>query len=316
MQREDCVLVTGANGWIGHHLTMRASIVGWSVRGAVRLPVTASATGNVVPVGELDGNTDWLHALLNCRVVVHTAARVHMMHDKTSNPLREYRRVNVEGSLNLARQASKAGIKRFIFVSSIKVNGEQTLPNQPFHADDGPDPKDPYGISKMEAEQGLRDIARQTGMEVVIVRPPLVYGPNVKANFATLMRAVKRGVPLPLGAINNQRSLIGIDNLVDFLITCIDHPLAANETFLVSDGRDLSVPELVCELANAMGVKAHLLNIPVSALQFFATFMGKRDAVNRLCENLQMDIDKARQLLAWTPPVSIDEGLKRAVHGV
>jgi nucleoside-diphosphate-sugar epimerase len=307
MQCEDFVLVTGANGWVGHSLT---------VRGAVSMSRIIDASRNVVSVGNLDGNIDWQHALSQCRVVVHTAARVHMMNDKVTDPLREYRRVNVDGSLNLARQAAQAGINRFIFVSSIKVNSEKTLPNQPFRADDSPAPQDPYGISKMEAGQGLRAIARETGVEIVIVRPPLVYGPNVKANFAALIRAVKRGVPLPLGAVNNQRSLIGIDNLVDFLVTCIDHPLAANETFLVSDGHDVSVPELVRGLADARGVKAHLLPIPVSVLQFGAALLGKRDVINRLCENLQVDIDKTRKLLAWTPPISIYEGLRRAVQGV
>lgn len=307
MQCEDFVLVTGANGWVGHSLT---------VRGAVSMSRIIDASRNVVSVGNLDGNIDWQHALSQCRVVVHTAARVHMMNDKVTDPLREYRRVNVDGSLNLARQAAQAGINRFIFVSSIKVNSEKTLPNQPFRADDSPAPQDPYGISKMEAGQGLRAIARETGVEIVIVRPPLVYGPNVKANFAALIRAVKRGVPLPLGAVNNQRSLIGIDNLVDFLVICIDHPLAANETFLVSDGHDVSVPELVRGLADARGVKAHLLPIPVSVLQFGAALLGKRDVINRLCENLQVDIDKTRKLLAWTPPISIYEGLRRAVQGV
>lgn len=316
MQFKDQVLVTGANGWVGHHLTTRAKEMGWSVRGAVRMPMMARESDNVVSIGDLDGNTDWRNALLNCRVVVHCAARVHMMQEKSGDPLREYRLVNVDGSLNLARQAAQAGLKRFIFVSSIKVNGEHTLPSRPFRADDRPAPQDSYGISKMEAEQGLLDIARQTGMEVVIVRPPLVYGPDVKANFASLMRAVRLGVPLPLGAVNNQRSLIGIDNLVDFLIKCIDHPMAANEIFLVSDGHDLTVPELVRGLATAMEIKARLLSIPVPVLQICGNFLGKRDAVNRLCENLQLNIDKARHVLAWNPPISISEGLRRAVIGL
>jgi nucleoside-diphosphate-sugar epimerase len=269
-----------------------------------------------VPTGNLGEKQDWSAALASVQVVVHTAARVHVMRDTTSDPLDAFRQTNVVGTLDLARQAAAAGIKRFIFISSVKVSGEQTALGHAFLEDDVPAPQDPYGISKMEAEQGLRAIALRTGMEVVIVRPPLVYGPGVKANFASLMRAVKNGVPLPLGAIQNKRSLIGIDNLVDFLITCVDHPLAANETFLVSDGHDVSVPELVRGLAGVMGVKAHLLPIPVSVLQFGAALLGKRDAVNRLCENLQVDIDKARKLLAWTPSISISEGLRRAAQGL
>ncbi len=271
---------------------------------------------HAVPTGNLGEKQDWSTALASVQVVVHTAARVHVMRDTTSDPLDAFRQTNVVGTLDLARQAAAAGIKRFIFISSVKVSGEQTALGHPFREDDVPAPQDPYGISKMEAEQGLRVIALRTGMEVVIVRPPLVYGPGVKANFASLMRAVKKGVPLPLGAIHNQRSLIGIDNLVDFLITCVAHPLAANETFLVSDGQDVSVPELVRGLADAMGVKAHLLPIPVSVLQIGASLLGKRDAVNRLCENLQVDIDKARKLLTWTPPISIYEGLRRAAQGL
>jgi nucleoside-diphosphate-sugar epimerase len=235
------------------------------------------------------------------------------MRDIEVDPLIAFRSVNVEGTLNLARQAAAAGVKRFVFVSSVKVNGEITEPGRAFTEADAPDPQDAYGQSKHEAEQGLRQTAIDTGMEVVIIRPPLVYGPGVKANFAALMRAVQRGWPLPLGAVHNQRSLVALDNLVDFIITCITHPQAANQTFLVSDGQDLSTTELVRGMAQAAGVPARLLPVPVWALQAAGSLLGKGDAVQRLCGNLQVDISKARTLLGWVPLVSVVEGLRRAV---
>ena len=218
-----------------------------------------------------------------------------------------------QGTLHLARQAAAAGVLRFVFISSINVNGEATKSGMPFSADDAPAPQDPYGVSKMEAEQGLRQIAAETGMAVVIIRPPLVFGPGVKANFAALVRAVQRGWPLPLGAVHNQRSLVALDNLVDFIVTCLSHPQAANQTFLVSDGQNLSTAELVRGMAQAPGVPARLLPVPVWTLQAGAKLLGKGDAVQRLCGNLQVDIPKARSLLGWVPPVSVEEGLRRAV---
>jgi nucleoside-diphosphate-sugar epimerase len=235
------------------------------------------------------------------------------MHDTEADPLTAFRAVNVGGTLNLARQAATAGVKRFVFISSVKVNGESTLPGRAFTEADAPKPQDAYGQSKHEAEQGLRQLSADTGMEVVVIRPPLVYGPGVKANFAALMRAVQRGWPLPLGAVHNQRSLVALDNLVDFIITCITHPQAANQTFLVSDGQDLSTTELVRGMAQAAGVPARLLPVPVWALQAGASLLGKGDAVQRLCGNLQVDISKARSLLGWLPPVSVEEGLRRAM---
>jgi nucleoside-diphosphate-sugar epimerase len=200
-----------------------------------------------------------------------------------------------------------------VFVSSVKVNGESTLIGRAFTEADAPNPQDAYGKSKHETEVGLRQIAADTGMEMVIIRPPLVYGPGVKANFAALMRAVQRGYPLPLGAVHNQRSLVALDNLVDFIVTCITHPQAANQTFLVSDGQDLSTTELVRGMAQAAGVPARLLPVPMWALQVGASLLGKSDAVQRLCGNLQVDISKARSLLGWVPPVSVEEGLRRAM---
>jgi UDP-glucose 4-epimerase len=219
----------------------------------------------------------------------------------------------VEGTINLALQAAAAGVRRFIFISSVKVNGESTSNGNAFTEADLPKPEDAYGQSKYEAEQGLRIIAAKSGMEVTIIRPPLVYGPGVKANFALLMRAVQAGWPLPLGAVQNQRSLVALDNLVDLIVTCIAHTKAANQTFLVSDGQDLSTPQLVCGMAQAAGVSERLFSIPVWALQVGASLVGKSDELQRLCGNLQIDISKARSLIGWVPPVSVEEGLMRAM---
>lgn len=304
------VLVTGANGWVGRALCLQLERGGHAPTRAVR---TLTIPGEWA-VGNLHGKTDWKAALGSGTVaVVHTAARVHVMADTSADPLAAFRAVNVDGTLNLARQAAAAGVKRFVFISSVKVNGEATLTGKPFTDQDAAAPQDAYGISKMEAEQGLRQIAAVTGMEVVIIRPPLVYGPGVKANFAALMRAVQRGLPLPLALVRNQRSLVALDNLVDFIITCAMHPQAANQTFSVSDGQDLSTPELIRKMAEAAGVPARLWPVPVWALQAGARLLGKGDAVQRLCGNLQLDISKARELLGWVPSVSVEEGLRKAM---
>jgi len=314
--------VTGATGFLGAALLQRLALqqadasgaTAYSLSGITRhAPAKGVAGVRYVPLGDLTGKVDWPAALSGVDVVVHTAARVHMMADKVADPLAEFRRVNVEASLRLAREAAAVGVRRFVFISSVKVNGEVTLAGQPFTEEDAAAPQDGYGLSKMEAEQGLRQLSAGTGMEVVIIRPPLVYGPGVRANFAAFIRAVQRGWPLPLGAVHNQRSLVALDNLVDFIITCITHPLAANQTFLVSDGQDLSTTELVRGMAQAAGLPARLLPLPVWALRAGASFLGKGDAVQRLCGNLQVDISKARSLLGWVPPVSVEEGLRRAM---
>ena len=311
------ILVTGATGFVGSALVSRLAHEGIETRASVRRDNTSMPNGvHTVQVGDLTADADWSRALAGVGVIVHAAARVHVMDDTATNPLDEFRRINVQGTLNLARQAAAAGVRRFVFISSIKVNGEATKLGVPFSADDIPAPLDPYGVSKMEAEQGLRAMAAQTGMEVVIIRPPLVYGPCVKANFAALMRAVKRGWPLPLGAVHNQRSLVALDNLVDFIVTCITHPEAANQTFLVSDGQDLSTSGLVHGLARAAGVTARLVSMPVWVLQTGASLLGKGDAVQRLCGNLQLDISKAHRILGWVPRVSVEEGLRQAVAGM
>jgi nucleoside-diphosphate-sugar epimerase len=307
------VLVTGASGLVGMLLCHRLVCDGQSVSAALRALQPIATFGPQVLVGQIDQSTNWQQALLNATAVVHCAARVHVMHDTAADSLAAFRTVNVEGTLNLARQAAAAGVRRFVFISSVKVNGEFTLPGQAFTEAEAVKPQDAYGLSKHEAEQGLRRLAAETGIEVVIIRPPLVYGPGVKANFAALMRAVQKGWPLPLGAIHNQRSLVALDNLVDFIVTCLIHPQAANQTFLVSDGQDLSTTELVRGMARAANLPARLLPVPVWALQAGAMLLGKSDAVQRLCGNLQVDISKARSLLGWLPPVSVEEGLRRVV---
>jgi nucleoside-diphosphate-sugar epimerase len=308
---ETNILLTGATGFVGQALLKQLLKSGvHCVTATVRTSIGFDSC-EVVPVGDIDNTTEWSNALTNQQVVIHAAARAHIMKDEMSDPLAEYRRVNVGGTLNLARQAATAGVKRFIFMSSVKVNGEQTPLGQPFRADDMATPEDAYGISKWEAEQGLNTIAVETGMEVVIVRPPLVYGPNVKGNFDNMIRLVEKGLPLPLGAIHNQRSLVALDNLVDFIITCIDHPAASNQVFLAGDGQDLSTTELLRGVAKAAGKPSRLIPIPSSLLMFIATFLGKKAVAQRLLGSLQVDISKARELLGWEPPISVEEGFRR-----
>lgn len=287
-----------------------------SVRLALRKSSTVVAGFDYVKIDGLTAIQDWSAALQNVFSVVHCAARVHVMADAALDPLAAFRAVNVEGTLRLARQAAAAGVTRFVFVSSIKVNGEGTLPGRPYRPSDTPSPKDAYGISKLEAEQGLRKIAAETGMHLVIVRPPLVYGPGVKANFASMMRWVSRGMPLPLGAIDNRRSLVALDNLIDLLVTCLNHPAAPGETFLVSDDDDVSTTELLRRVSVALGRPARLLPVPPSWLEWGAARVGKGDVARRLCGSLQVDITKTRDLLGWRPPLSLDEGLKKAAGGV
>ena len=307
------LLVTGANGFVGNAICKQAVRKGHAVNGTIRIDGDVPNHFEPFMVSNINGLTEWGIALRDVNAVVHLAARVHVMHETKADPLAAFRIVNVEGTLNLARQAAAFGVKRFVFVSSVKVNGESTLPGRAFTETDVSNSQDAYGQSKYEAEQGLLKVSANTGMEVVIIRPPLVYGPGVKANFAALMRVVQRGWPLPLGAVHNQRSLVAMDNLVDFIFTCITNPLAANQTFFVSDGQDLSTTDLVRGMARAAGVTVRLLPVPVWALQTGASLLGKRDAIQRLCGNLQVDISKARSLLGWDPPVSVDEGLRRSL---
>ncbi len=309
------LLVTGANGFIGRALCSAAVARGFNVAGVTRSRCDLASEFETIEVGNIDKSTDWRYALMGCERVVHLAARVHVMQEARATPIAEFRRVNVEGTLNLARQAAAAGVRRFVFLSSIKVNGDATQPGSPYGADDAPAPMDPYGVSKFEAEQGLREIAFETGMELVIIRPPLVYGPGVKANFAAMLRWLRRGVPLPLGAIHNQRSLVALDNLVDLILTCLTHPAAANQTFLVSDGEDVSTPELLRRTGQAMGHPARLLPVPTPCLRLAAAIVGRQDVAERLCGSLQLDIEKTQRLLGWRPPLTLNQGLKQAVEG-
>lgn len=304
------LLITGAAGFVGRALVLALQSTSYQIYSAIRQVNTESIQANIFSVGDISSNTNWHVALNTVDVVIHLAARVHVMREIETDPLAEFRKVNVDGTLNLARQAVKAGVKRFVFVSSIKVNGELTQANKPFIASDMPCPQDAYGISKYEAEQGLLKLAKETGLEVVIIRPPLIYGGGVKANFASMMKAVKSGIPLPLGAINNKRSFVYVGNLISLILKCIDHPSAANQVFLVSDGHDLSTTELLKACAQSLGVRPRLLPIPQRLLDITAKLLGKENLAQRLCGNLQVDITKTRQLLDWNPQFTVEDGLK------
>ena len=307
------ILVTGASGFVGEAVVFRLLldkkfIPIAAARGATRL----NGLCTVVPFELTDSKA--LPNLNDVQVVIHAAARVHVMNETAVDALTEFRKVNVEGTLRLARRAAESGVKRFIFISSIKVNGESTVLGKPFKANDFPAPADPYGVSKYEAEEALKQLSLDTGMEVVIIRPPLVYGPGVKANFLSMMRWLERGVPLPLGAIKNRRSLVAIGNLVDLINVCISHPEAAGNIFLVSDGEDLSTSQLLRRMADALGVKPRLLSIPYWVLNLGASLIGRRDLAQRLCGSLQVDINKARDILGWLPVISVDEALRHTAE--
>lgn len=311
------VLVTGANGFVGNRLCRVLPARGYRIRAAVR---QAAASINckirdMVVVGDISRSTNWETSLDGVDCIIHLAARVHVMKDSAIDPLAEYRKVNVDGALNLARQAAQAGVHRFICISTIKVNGEQTFPGRPFTEENVPVPVDPYGISKYEAEKKLRALADETGMEVVIIRPVLVYGPGVGGNFASMMNYLCKGIPLPFGAIHNQRCLLALDNLVDLIVICIDHPSAANQIFLVSDGQELSTTELLRKMAMALNVPSRLMPIPEKLLMLGATILGKQAVALRLLGSLQVDITKTRVLLGWSPPVRAGEALHdTAIH--
>ncbi len=309
------ILLTGATGFVGKSTILRLlatglySIVAVSRRENVDLPLGDKL---VLTCGDIAQKADWTAVLKGVDVVVHAAGRAHVTNDACADPLYEFRRVNTQGTLTLARQAAESGVKRFVFISSIGVNGSHST--CPFTEMDIPSPAEPYAVSKLEAEQGLFLVANGSGMEVVIIRPPLVYGPNAPGNFGTLMRWVKKGVPLPLGAIYNKRSLVALDNLVDFILTCIEHPAAANQTFLVADGEDISTTELLRRVGHALGKPARLIPVPPGLLLLCASLLGKQAIAQRLCGTLQVDISKARELLGWKPPLSMDEGLRRVVE--
>lgn len=309
------ILVTGATGFVGRALLQRLATEQRPCSALSRSATAVPGADHTCTVPDQADDDALRAACHQVDAVVHLAARVHVMRETTLDPLAEFRRVNVSGTLALARAAAAAGVRRFLFLSSVKVNGEGTAPGQPYRETDQPTTTDPYGLSKLEAEQGLLELAASAEMEIVVLRLPLVYGPGVRANFRSLMAAVRRGIPLPLGAIDNRRSMVGLDNLTDVIFRCLDHPRAAGETFLVSDGDDLSTPDLVRRLARAMNRRPRLITVPVPILAAGATLLGRREVVRRLTDSLQVDITKARTLLDWSPPCTVDEQLQRTVVG-
>jgi UDP-glucose 4-epimerase len=303
------LLVTGANGYVGSALCRALCDHQISFVGSVREKTAQSQ----IKIGNLTGATKWSDALSGCDVIIHLAARVHVMKDKVSDPIAAYRETNVAATMNLARQAVELGVKRFVFVSSVKVNGEVTK-DQSFTPHDIPMPIDPYGQSKLEAELALKELSHKTGLELVIIRPPLVYGPNVRANFLRLMRLVKSGMPLPFGAVHNRRSMVALDNLTDLLIVCSRHPEAAGQTFMVSDDNDVSVSELIRMIASAMGKRSLLIPLPSSILTGAASILGKSEVANRLIGSLQVDISHTKATLGWKPIISMPDALHKTVE--
>lgn len=299
------VLVTGANGFVGHALCDELERARLSVRRAVR----RARTPREFEVGEIGPQTDWRYALDGCDVIVHLAARVHVMRDRSSDPLAAFREVNTQGSARLATVAAESGVRRLIFISSIKVNGEAGV----FSDTDKAAPEDPYAISKWEAEARLREIAGRTNMELAILRPPLVYGPGVGANFWRLMRSVDRGIPLPFGAVKNRRSLVFLGNLVDAIKVCLDHPHAAGKTCLVSDGQDVSTPELVKKIAQSLERPPRLLSVPPELMRIVGRLVGRGQEVERLLGSLAIEDGILRKDLGWVPPFTMQAGLDETV---
>ncbi|PSU51082.1 UDP-glucose 4-epimerase [Photobacterium frigidiphilum] len=313
------ILVTGVNGFVGSFLKQR---LGYKAIDTTYLTRNKEISENVFQgedyiVKSIDSQTKWMDSLEPFSCIIHCAARVHLMNDVSLNPIDEYREINTAGTLNLARQAAKSGVKRFIFISSIKVNGEATELGHPFKAIDRRAPEDFYGQSKSEAEEQLLELAEETGLEVVIIRPTLVYGPGVKANFASLLNLVSKGLPLPFGCItNNKRSLVSVNNLVDLIMTCIDHPKAVNQVFLVSDDNDLSTASMVEQMSKALGKPNRLIPIPLWCYYLAGKLFGKQDVVNRLLGSLQVDISHTKEVLGWTPPQSVEDGFQETVDAL
>lgn len=307
------VLVTGANGFVGKALCRKLVDEGYGVRGAVRSEKSALPSGvEKIVVGDIDGNTDWSSALEGIDCVIHLAARVHVMRDESADPLSEFRKVNVEGTRKLAESAAAAGVRRLVYASSIKVNGEGTR-SKPYTEDDRPNPQDPYGISKWEAEKILHDISAETGLEVVIIRPPLVYGPEVGGNFIRMLQWIAKGIPLPLDSVDNRRNLIYVGNLANALMLCSVHPEAKGKTFLVSDTESISTPELIRRIASTMHISPRLFGFPVSALGLLGKITGKSAEFSRLAGSLEIDSSRIRGQLGWTPPFTLEEGLTETI---
>lgn len=305
------VLVTGANGFIGKALLAELIAAGFDAKGTVRSSVSCADQSAAMVIGDINASTVWQDALLGVDVVVHLAARVHVMKETVADSLRAFREVNVAGTENLARQAAANGVRRFIYLSSIKVNGDQT--DRALSADDNEAPQGSYALSKWEAEQVLKKVGVETGLETVIIRPPLTYGPDVKGNFLRLLKLVNSGWPLPLGKVNNKRSLVSVDNLCDLIKTCIDHPDAGGQVLLVSDGHDLSTLDLVRIMATHMRRPVRLFSLPLGCLYGIGKIMGRKPEVSRLCASLQVDIRQTCNRLNWKPPYSVDEEIRKTV---
>ncbi len=304
------VLVTGATGFVGRGLVSALLKDKYSVIAATRSEVKDFPDGLAqLPVGEITPDNNWKDALKTVSHIVHLAARAHIRNDDTTDPLAEYRKINRDSTLELARQAAESGVERFVFISSIGVNGNSNL--RPFTEMDEPNPAESYAISKLEAEEGLKKLGKDTGMEIVIIRPPLVYGPDAPGNFGSLVKWVQRGIPLPFGAVKNARSFVALDNLANFIIHCMRHPKAANEIFLISDGEDVTTADLISKVAGALKKRQILLPVPVIAMQTVAVLLGKKDVANRLFGSLRVDSSKARNLLGWKPVVTMEQELEK-----
>ena len=316
LPQKKTLLITGATGFVGRHLVKQLiESQAYTVRTLTR-EKTVLEQPHLAPIytDDITQYSDWSAGLTGCDVVIHLAARVHVMREYLDDPLSEYRKINVTATLNLARQAAQQGVKRFIFVSSIGVNGKETQQGLSYKPDDIPRPQEAYSQSKWEAEQALAALCQETGMALVILRPPIIYGPGVKGNFKSMMSCLKKGIPLPLKSVENQRSLVSVYNVVDLIIHCINHPRAVNQTFLVSDGQDVSIGELLKKLAQAMDQSARLFPVPERLLMKLGYLLGQQVVVQRLCGSLQVDITKTRELLDWKPVVSMDEALRRTVE--
>ena len=305
------IIVTGATGFLGKPLIKQLSnkFTKSNIFPVLRKNSTSFDEFSPIVVDDINSTTDWTDKLQGIDCVIHCAARVHVMNEADENPLEAFREVNVRGTLQLAQAAAKSGVKRFIFVSSIKVNGESTTGRLPYRSSDTPNPQDPYGISKAEAEEGLKKLAEETGMDVVIIRPPLVYGPGVKANFAAMLKLASTGVPLPFGCVkHNQRSMVYVENLISLIIECINNPSAANQTFLISDDDDLSTKAFVQGLSMALGKSSFMLPVPNSVFSFAGKILGKTAMIDRLCGSLQVDINHTKNTLNWRSPYSVEQG--------
>lgn len=313
MTHDLTILVTGATGFVGKALVVELSNQGYKTIAAVR-NTSAKLPASIpqVATGDLSGQTDWREFLKNIDIVIHCAARAHIFKDKSADPMAEYLKVNAEATLHLASQAACAGVKRFIFVSTIGVFGSESV--KPFTETDAVNPETCYAISKYQAEQGLLALANQDAMEIVIVRPPLVYGPNTPGNFRKLMGLVHTGMPLPFGAVNNLRSFVALENLISFIITCINHPKAAGEIFLISDNEAHSTPELIRKISVCMQKKNYLIPVPSGLMRIMGGLVGKQEITDRLFGSLQVDNSKARRLLDWRPVISMEEQLVKTVQ--